>query len=237
MSVLLLKLAGPLQSWGAASRFSRRETRREPTRSGILGLLAAAQGRRRTDPIEDLAALRFGVRIEQPGRLVTDFQTARSLDGRRTMPLSTRHYLADAVFLAAVEGEDAMVEGLVEALRRPTFPLFLGRRSCPPAGPLVEALRSGSLVEVLRAEEWRAAAWWRRQERDARVDLEIVRDATDDDADVEVVRDEPVSFDPRRREYAWRRVAREWVTVDNPDHPGNGSVPIHHDPVGLLEEV
>jgi CRISPR-associated protein (Cas_Cas5) len=45
---------------------------------------------------EEFVGLRFGVRIDQPGRLVRDFQTARSLDGTQTMPLSYRFYLADA---------------------------------------------------------------------------------------------------------------------------------------------
>src|SRR4051794_18002567 len=117
MSVLLLTLTGPLQSWGSSSRFVRRGTETAPTKSGVLGLLAAAQGRRRTDPLEDLAGLRFGVRIDQPGRLVRDFQTARSLDGRQTMPLSYRFYLADAVFLAAVEGDPALLDVLADALR------------------------------------------------------------------------------------------------------------------------
>ena len=75
MSVLLLKLAGPLQSWGADSRFTERKTRHEPTKSGVIGLLAAALGRRRTEPVDDLASLRFGVRIDQPGHYECDFQT------------------------------------------------------------------------------------------------------------------------------------------------------------------
>lgn len=53
MSVLLLQLAGPLQSWGDSSRFVRRETRNEPTKSGVIGMLASAQGRTREDSIED----------------------------------------------------------------------------------------------------------------------------------------------------------------------------------------
>ncbi len=61
--VLLLRLAGPMQSWGDASRFNRRETRTEPTKSAVIGLLASAQGRTREDPIEDLLQLSFGVRI------------------------------------------------------------------------------------------------------------------------------------------------------------------------------
>ena len=76
MTVLLLRLAGPMQAWGDNSRFTRRDTRMIPTKSGVLGLLAAADGRRRTDPIEDLAGLRFGVRVDQPGQLQRDFQTA-----------------------------------------------------------------------------------------------------------------------------------------------------------------
>ena len=74
--VLLLRLAGPLQSWGSASRFTRRGTDPQPTKSGIVGLLAAAEGRRREDPIEDLSGLRLGVRVERPGVLIGDFQTA-----------------------------------------------------------------------------------------------------------------------------------------------------------------
>ena len=85
MSVLLLKLAGPLQSWGADSRFTERKTRHEPTKSGVIGLLAAALGRRRTEPVDDLASLCFGVRIDQPGYYECDFQTEHTrvsiLDG------------------------------------------------------------------------------------------------------------------------------------------------------------
>ncbi|MEV7715510.1 CRISPR-associated protein Cas5, partial [Streptomyces sp. NPDC088270] len=60
MSVLLMRLAGPLQSWGSAARFVRRTTENAPTKSGVLGLLAAAQGRRRDADLSDLAALEFG---------------------------------------------------------------------------------------------------------------------------------------------------------------------------------
>ena len=56
MTTLLLRLAGPMQAWGDSSRFAQRHTRREPTKSGIIGMLAAAQGRRRTDGVEDLVA-------------------------------------------------------------------------------------------------------------------------------------------------------------------------------------
>ena len=137
MTVLLLRLAGPLQAWGVKSRFTVRSTELAPTRSGIIGMLSAAIGRRRTDPIEDLLSLRFGVRKDQPGRVIRDFHTARSLDGKDSMPLSNRYYLADAVFLAGIEGDRPLLEGIDEALHHPAFPLYLGRRSCPPTPPRV----------------------------------------------------------------------------------------------------
>lgn len=229
MSVLLLRLAAPLQAWGDSSRFVRRQTRQEPTKSGVLGLLAAAQGRRRTDPVEDLAATAFAVRVDQPGRLVRDFQTARSLDGARTMPLSYRYYLADAIFVAAVEGDAALLEGLHAALHDPVYPLYLGRRSCPPAGKVSLGLHDEELDVALRRVPWQASAWYRRRQARA-VQLELVRDAVDP-ADVgEVVRDHPLSFDPRRHQYGWRTVVRaDPVTVDNPAGRATG-----HDAMAAL---
>lgn len=226
MTVLLMKLAGPLQAWGDRSRFVRRESATEPTKSGVIGLVAAACGRRRTDPIEDLAGLTFGVRVDQPGALVRDFQTARSLDGTRTMPLSVRYYLSDAVFLAALQGPPTLLEGLVESIRNPTFPLYLGRRSCPPAEPVLsaDALREGSVVDVLRTEPWRAAAWYRKKYRSSlhpRLTLVVDAEAAGADITWEVrttARDQPVNYDPRDRTYGIRSVARGSVDVVNPDY-------------------
>ena len=41
MSVLLLRLSGPMQSWGVQSRFTVRDTGLEPSKSGVVGLIAA----------------------------------------------------------------------------------------------------------------------------------------------------------------------------------------------------
>ena len=86
MTVVAFRLAGPLQSWGSRSRFVRRETEKAPTKSGVLGLVAAAKGIRRTDPLESLLGLRFGVRVDQPGQLVRDFQTAQRPKKEPTAP-------------------------------------------------------------------------------------------------------------------------------------------------------
>lgn len=230
MTVLLLRLAGPLQSWGSSSRFVRRTTERQPTKSGVIGLLAAALGRRRTDSIEDLLGLRFGVRLDQPGQLVRDFQTARTLDGLKSMPLSYRYYLGDAAFLAAVQAKDPVLVMLDEALRRPSFPLYLGRRSCPPAGPVTLGTRAGDVLDVLKAEPWQAARWWQHQNRSQRkVALDIVMDAEPGVVSSDVTSDVPLSFDPRRRAYGLRSVVRHTATVANP-----AAELLAHDPMAVL---
>ena len=49
-----------MQSWGVQSHFPERDSGREPSKSGVIGLLCAALGRPRTVSIADLAALRKG---------------------------------------------------------------------------------------------------------------------------------------------------------------------------------
>lgn len=150
MATLLLRLAAPLQSWGSDSKFETRKTDREPTKSGVLGLLAAALGLRRddTEGLARLNGLRFAVRADQEGSLLVDFHTAKSRD---TSYVTYRHYLQDAVFLAGLESEDeALLRELEAALRHPVYPLYLGRRSCPPTLPLCLGIRQGSLLDVLR---------------------------------------------------------------------------------------
>ncbi|MER7418493.1 type I-E CRISPR-associated protein Cas5/CasD [Micromonospora peucetia] len=231
MSVLLLRLAGPLQSWGSSSRFARRGTEVAPTKSGVIGLLAAAKGVRRTEPLTELLDLEFGVRLDQPGQIMRDFQTARSLDGRESAPLTYRFYLSDAAFLAAVSGEQELLHGLTEALRRPRFPLYLGRRSCPPVGPISLGLHDGTLDDALASWPWLAADWYRR--RAARtVRLEIIRDARTGEPVTETLPDEPVSFDPAHRQHTWRSVLRQHVDITN-DLAERAGV-AEHDPLSLL---
>lgn len=68
-----------MQSWGTRSRFDHRETWPYPTKSGVVGLLAAALGRDRAEDVSDLAALRMGVRVDKPGVLMVDYQTAQGV--------------------------------------------------------------------------------------------------------------------------------------------------------------
>lgn len=240
MTVLVLTLAGPLQAWGSSSRFTTRATDDAPTKSGVIGLLAAARGLRRTDPLEDLLGLRFGVRIDQPGEPLRDFQTARSLDGATAMPLSYRFYRADARYLVGLEGEQGLVELLAEVLARPAFPLYLGRRSCPPSEPLAPLLRDTSLERVLLDEPWRAAAWFRRSRRpDGGTRVEFRMDALGASGELNefvlgetVQRDEPISFNPEHRDYGWRTVQHGWLPIDGESAPV--ARPLQHDPLGVV---
>ncbi|MFF0746624.1 type I-E CRISPR-associated protein Cas5/CasD [Streptomyces sp. NPDC004111] len=216
MSVLLLRLAGPLQSWGSAARFARRSTENAPTKSGVLGLLAAALGRSREEDLSDLAALRFGVRIDQPGSRLRDFHTAHHSDSGRAMPLSERFYLADAVFLAGVEGDADLLHRLYEALLAPHFLPYLGRRSCPPSRPVtIGRPQNTALEQALRETEWQASAWYVRQTRARRSDataatatptLDILIDSPPSEVPDFSVRDIPLSFDPKHRQYGLRGV-------------------------------
>ena len=67
--------------------------------------------------------------------------------------MTYRHYLQDAVFLVGLESEDtALLQELETALKHPVYPLYLGRRSCPPTLPLCLGIRAGKLLDTLRAE-------------------------------------------------------------------------------------
>ena len=138
-ATLIIPLLGPLQSWGLDSRFDQRQTAAEPSKSGVIGMCCAALGRDRSEPIDDLAALVFGVRVDRQGRLSRDFHTARDVIGasgndQRTV-VSNRWYLVDAAFLAGLHGSEPLLHSIHAALQQPHWPTHLGRRSCPPTCP------------------------------------------------------------------------------------------------------
>jgi len=206
---LLLRLAAPLQSWGIAHNFNQRDTAREPTKSGVIGMIAAALGRRRTESLDDLNTLRFGVRLDQPGTLLRDYHMVRGVE-RTNIHITNRYYLADAVFLVGLQGDPALLESIAIALCNPVFPLFLGRRSCPPVGPLVLGTRPLDLEDTLHDEPWQAAEWVQR--KSAQPALGIVCEVPAGQEGSFLRRDVPVSFSPALRRHAVRSV------VDKPAH-------------------
>jgi CRISPR system Cascade subunit CasD len=220
MPTLLLRLHGPMQSWGTQSRFTVRDTGLEPSKSGVIGLLCAAMGRPRAAPLDDLVALRMGVRVDREGMLMRDYHTAGGShrrgevygvarvdgSGLTTVP-SSRYYLADASFLVGLEGDEDLLRRLDRALAQPVWQLCLGRKAFvpstpirlpdePPSGP---GLRTEPLEAALRSYPWPEPGPDR---------LRFVLDArpgeTDDGLDVRV--DVPLTFDPPRRSFARRYV-------------------------------
>ncbi len=160
-SYLVFRLYGPLAAWGGVAVGEERPTAHHPTRSALLGLLSAALGLRReaTEELVELGrTLCFAVRVESAGVPLRDFHTAQVAAPRRGgVPttreaqlrggrheletiLSFRDYRCDALYRVAAwqEGESPRwdLPALAEALARPVFPLYLGRRSCPPGLPL-----------------------------------------------------------------------------------------------------
>lgn len=137
-----MRFAGPMQSWGTRSRFDSRDTEIAPSKSGVIGLVAAALGRGRAESVTDLAKLRMGVRLDREGVLMRDYHTAQNVvkadgSGLQETALSERHFIADAVFLVGLEGEEReLLSAIDEALERPRWPLALGRRSFPPSCPV-----------------------------------------------------------------------------------------------------
>ncbi len=232
MSTLLLRLAAPIQAWGTDSKFEVRGTGREPSKSGVIGLLAAALGRRRDSDISDLNSLRFGVRVEQEGELLHDYHTVRGAD----KPYVThRYYLADACFLVGLEGEAEFLEQLSDALMNPVFPLFLGRRSCPPCQPLVIGIRDKELTAALSEEEWQASEYM--QKRLGRSSgNSALRIRVDAPADIpsSKIRDSAISFDPRLRRYGYRNVIELTPAAASKKNNSTENNPAEHDPMEEL---
>ena len=202
MATLLLRLAAPMQSWGIDSKFDTRKTNREPTKSGVIALLAAALGLRRDadQALEKLNRLRFAVRVDQEGSLLVDFHTAKS---EKTNYVTKRYYLADAIFLVGLESEDRLfLEQLDRALRSPAYPLFLGRRSCPPTQPLCLGIRQTGLREALLEQELLVPKWRSRRAEKYR----IVEDALPEERGAAPRKDLPISFNPMQRQFAYRAV-------------------------------
>ncbi len=210
MNVLLLRLSAPMQSWGVQSRFSVRDTGREPSKSGVVGLLCAAMGRSRDEPVEDLAALKMGVRVDQEGSVEYDYQTAMDVlkagggSTKNTEP-SRRYYLADARFLVGLAGNDlGPLTDVHDALRDPHWPLYLGRKAFVPGEPIW--LEDGLQPDVDLVDALKAFPWLGPDYQQPNSELRLVLEDPDSP---DVRHDQPVSFAKRR--FAPRHVRTTFI--------------------------
>lgn len=219
MATLLLRLVGPMQSWGTTSRFAERDTGREPSKSGVVGLLAAALGIDRADweGLRPLAELRLAVRHDRPGIFRKEYQTAGAHKDDRMMKadgslskdgmLSSRQYLADAAFWAGLEGARALLERADTALRDPVWPLFLGRKSYVPTEPIHAegGVSDLPLLEALRQCPWLGQPGGKLTER-----LRISRESEDGSGVLRM--DQPLSSFAERR-FGARYIVSEWMDI------------------------
>lgn len=177
-AALAIYLDAPLQSWGVSSRFQRRGTESAPSKSGVLGLIAAAMGIDKHAPEEGerlapLAACRFSVfpvahaESTAPVLLLEDFHTVgggydrddpvdklriarKASGGTSTTIITRRFYLEQARFVAILEGDRAVLQEADSKLRDPIWGVWFGRKCCLPAGPLLPTL-APTLQEALGA--------------------------------------------------------------------------------------
>ncbi len=232
---LLLRLSAPLQSWGMSSRFSIRDTAKEPSKSGVIGLLCAALGISRNDantdnPIFDaLTKLKFGVRVNREGVMQKDYHTAQNIakadGGTKDTELSTRWYLADADFLVGLESDDLQfLETLQNAVKNPKWQLFLGRKSFLPSVPiyfregvfsdreLEEFLESEKVEKLLKEYDELLGIKRKTYETSKRLVIESENGN-------EVRQDVPLCLKTRR--FSIRRVETKFIEVKGGENDGN----------------
>ncbi|MFI9382097.1 type I-E CRISPR-associated protein Cas5/CasD [Kutzneria sp. NPDC052558] len=228
-AILKLCFDAPMQSWGTRSHGIIRDTATEPTKSGVLGLLGAAMGIDRTDDasLAELARLSMGVRVDRQGILERDYQTAQNVptttgSGHRTV-VSERYYLADALFLVILEGDAGLLARVADAVRRPRWRLYLGRRAFVPTRPiLIEPglLTGQTLHDALTTHPWlvepdsvRCAE--RAKSADDRAPLRLIVDCPPTLPEAEIRNDHPISFAPDRRRFATRSVLLNHTPLTN----------------------
>ncbi len=223
MKVLTIRLTAPLQSYGDIATFNYRTTGLHPSKSAMIGMIAAALGYRRDDcRIKKLNQLKYAVRVDQPGTVLRDFQTVEwKWKHKSGTKLTYRDYLQDAVFMVAVGSDDSdLMSRISYSLKHPRFSLFLGRRSNPVAGVLETDLSdSVSPLETLRDKAWQASRWYQRRnssKEDVRVEVFYDSSLSDTNKYVKVVKDEVISFDSKSREYQSRMESSEFVNLRNP---------------------
>lgn len=179
MDVLILRFEAPLMSFGGVTVDASGVTRRFPAASMICGLLGNALGwhHRDWERLQDLQDhLNVASRIDVAGTHLTDYQTVdlgqdflhydhawttRGTVEKRAGGNSTqthilhREYWADAVVSSAISistGAHIDVTTLHDALQQPARPLFIGRKNCLPASPIMQGrLQAASLQDALLA--------------------------------------------------------------------------------------
>ena len=248
MKTILLKFAGPLQSYGTSSHFETRYTEYYPSKSAVIGLLAACLGYRRDEAenLGELSKLQFAVRIDQDGTLLRDYHIARSYNEKGVESktyVTNRYYLEDALFVVALSGMDELIDALTKAIKSPYFQPFMGRRSLPVPVDFFLGVSAEDILDGLRNLSWQAAPWYKKKKGKQGIGEKISLEVY---ADEEILKDEkisrsklrrdiPISFSQKGRQFAFRQEACISIEVLSGIEKGLGAEDIEHDVFSILE--
>ena len=250
MKTILLKFSGPLQSYGTSSHFQTRYTDYYPSKSAVLGLLAACLGYRRDEEekIRELSTLKFAVRIDQQGGLLKDYHIAitdKEIVEKPQTYVTNRYYLEDALFVVALSGMDELIDTLTKAIKSPYFQPFMGRRSLPVPVDFFLGVSAEDILDSLRNLPWQAAHWYKKKKRKQGIGEKISLEVY---ADEEILKDEkisrsklrrdiPISFSQKGRQFAFRQEACISIEVLSGIEQDLGIGNTEHDFFSTLEEA
>lgn len=211
-----------MQSWGTSSHFETRNTDYYPSKSALIGIIAASFGYRRDQEqkIKELNELDFALRIDQPGMLLRDYHIAKKYkktgEFERTY-VTNRYYMEDAVFVVAIShANDRRAEEIYEALQHPYFSPFMGRRSCPVPLDFIIKMTEEDAVTALEKLEWQAAEWYKKKYADYR--LEIYADKALIPQGIATMRkDYVISFSQKERKFGPRFEVRKSINLIGSD--------------------
>ena len=232
---LLLTMHAPMQAWvNEESRFNDKYALDHVTKSGLIGMIAACQGRERGSDLSDLAALPYGVRIDNPYMVLEyDYQVTRTMmkckgNWERKSTVSTRYYYADAMFVSGIESSDKdVLDQITYDIQNYRYAPYFGRRYCQPSSPLLPRIRQSDLYTALSEEPWSASEYMqeviiqkhlKNTKAGEPLRLRILTECQSSEADY-MDMTYPISFSRECRRYAYSCLKEAEPKIISPDVP------------------
>lgn len=222
-----------MQAYGTGSHFETRHTDLYPSKSSVIGMLAASLGYRRhqSQSINQLNDLDFAVRVDQAGSLLRDYHTARKYkrDGKFDRTYVThRYYLEDAIFVVGLAHEDERwIDQLSTALQHPYFQPFMGRRALPLPADFFLGQVDGDVLTALCDLPWQASDWYQKK-HPGKISI-YVDGHLHKTRNSNLRRDVVLSFDQKHRQFDYRRESRLDIQIKHP------TLGVDHDAFGAIE--
>lgn len=228
-----------MQSWGTSSHFETRNTDYYPSKSAVIGVIAASFGysRDEDEKIRKLNELDFAVRVDQVGLLKKDYHIASKYKNDGSFErnyVTNRYYLEDAIFVVAISSEDdKWIEEIYYALKNPYFQPFMGRRSYPVQPDFIIDVVEMGAIEALENLEWQASDWYKKRNQNYVADIYADKDLLPESG-YTMRNDRVISFSQKERKFGPRFEARTVKTMSAENE--NQSEPEQFDCYEALEE-